>query len=178
MSLKTLGSIGVLSLATALPASAGVFNEVINLSGSTSDGVFGDGGNTVVVVNVDDGGTGQTVIGFAWVLSFQAFSPSWGSEARIDISSPLGTTFTFNGGAVGWGNSSGIFVDGGTTTAFDGEFIAGNWTFRFYESWDDAITPDGIYNSAYFIIAAVPAPGAMALLGLAGVMGLRGRRRA
>lgn len=177
MSLKTFGSIAALSLAATLPASAGVFTEVIDLSGSTSDGLFGSGNNTVVVVNVNDGGTGQVVVGFAWALTFEAFSPSWGSEARIDITSPFGTTHTFNGGAAGWGNASGTYLHGGDTTVFDGQLIAGNWTFRFYEAFDDGISPDGIYHSAIFVIKAIPAPGALALLGLAGLAGTRRRRR-
>ncbi len=177
MKTRTLAVVAAMAGLATLPASAGVFSQPIDLSGATSDGLFGDGANTVVTVNVDDGGQGLTVVGFAWVLSFEAFSPSWGSEARIDITSPTGTTFTFSGSGAGWGNSSGVFVAGGSTLDFDGELVAGDWEFRFYESFNDATMPDGIYHNALFVIKAVPAPGAMALLALAGFAGTRRRRR-
>lgn len=178
MKTRTIAAVAALTTLVALPASAGVFSETIDLGGSTSDGLFGDGTNTVVTVNVDDGGQGLTVVGFAWVLSFEAFAPSWGSEARIDITSPEGTLFTFSGADAGWTNDPGIFVNGGNSTVFDGELVAGDWEFRFYESFDDGIEPDGIYNNAIFVIKAVPAPGALALLGVAGLLGSSRRRRA
>jgi hypothetical protein len=167
---------GTAFLATAAHAGGGVFVEDINLSGAESDGLFGDASNTVIVVTVDDGGTGQVVVGFAWLLSFEAFDPSWGSEARVDITSPEGTTVTIDDGDTGWADDPGIFVAGDEITDFAGEAIAGDWTFRFYESFDDGIAPDGVYHTAFFTIKAVPAPAGLALLGAAALVGRRRRR--
>lgn len=166
----------LVAAAAALFAFSGANADIIDLSGSTSEGLFGEGSNTVVVVNLDAGSA--TVAGFAWTLSFEAFSPSWGSEARIDVTAPDGTLFTFSGsGDAGWGNSSGIFVDGGDTTAFNGLAFSGDWTFRFYEDFNDGATdPDGIYHEAFFLIKPIPAPATLALLGAAGLIGRRRRR--
>lgn len=174
--MKTLGSLGLAFGLLSGSATADVFTEVVNLSGSESDGAFGSPLNTVVNVSVD-AGVNDEFAGFAYALAFVANSPSWGSEARIDITSPFGTTFTFSGAGAGWGNEPGIFVAGGTTSVFAGESVNGTWTFRFYESFDDAISPDGLYTGAIFIITSIPGPGAMALLGLAGLATCSRRRR-
>lgn len=160
----------------ASQASAGVFSEGIDLSGAESDGELGDASNTVISVDVD-APDGFDVIGFGFVLSYEAFDPSWGSEARIDIESPDGTVFTFEGdGTAGWDDMPGIFVHGGDTDAFNGDTADGTWTFTFYEDFDDGTVPDGVYNQAFFVIKAIPAPGALALLGTAGLLGIRRRR--
>lgn len=166
----------IIAAIAALFTIAGANADLVDLSGSTSEGLFGEDSNTVVIVNLD-GGEGATVIGFAWALSFEAFAPSWGSEARIDVTAPDGTLFTFNGGVAGWGEESGIFIDGGDINTFNGVAYTGDWTFRFYESFNDGSTdPDGIYNEAVFLIKPVPAPATLALLGAAGLIGRRRRR--
>jgi len=159
----------------AASAHAGIGGIEIDLSGAESEGEFGDASNTVLTVDVDAGD--RTVAGFGWLLSFEAFSPSWGAEARIDITSPAGTVFTFSGDDAGWATSPGVFVDGDDTDIFNGELASGEWEFRFYEDFDDASTdPDGIYRNATFLIKSVPAPGALALLGVAGLAARRRRR--
>ncbi len=177
MKTRMLAIVPAAFILTAFPAVGGVFNQAIDLSGSTSDGLWGDASNTIVVVNIDDGGQGLMLTGFSWDISFMALSPSWASESRIDITSPSGRIFTFSGTEAGWGNASGMFSHAGSTDEFENELIAGDWEFRFYESFDDAISPDGMYEHAVFTIEVVPAPGGMMVLALVAGIAHRGRRR-
>jgi hypothetical protein len=39
---------------------------------------------------------------------------------------------------------AGLFFDEANTTGFDGVQLAGDWTFTFYESFNDPISPDGL----------------------------------
>lgn len=162
-------------IALASPANAGVFSTQIDLGGAISDGELGSGDGTEAFIDVE-APEGLEIIGFTWALSFEAFDPSWGSEARIEITSPGGSVYTFSGDDAGWATDPGIFVDGGETDAFNGGPLDGVWSFRFYEDFDDGISPDGVYHNAVFLIKAIPGPGGLALLGLAGLAGRRRRR--
>ncbi|MCK4872589.1 MAG: PEP-CTERM sorting domain-containing protein [Phycisphaerales bacterium] len=100
---------------------------------------------------------------------------SYGSEANIGITSPEGTYVVYDmGDLMGWG-TGGNWTGYADVTDFDGENPNGHWVVKFFEDYDDTPTPDGTYNESYFNVFTVPAPGTLALLGLAGFVSRRRR---
>lgn len=98
-------------------------------------------------------------------------------------SSDFGGNYTFADGgadltaALGGGGAfvipSGTYAPAGALSAFNGQNSAGNWTLSIS---DNAGGDLGSLGSWTLNLTAVPTPGAAALLGLAGVAGLRRRR--
>ncbi|MCI0629341.1 MAG: PEP-CTERM sorting domain-containing protein [Phycisphaerales bacterium] len=91
------------------------------------------------------------------------------------VSPPAGTYNTTDGGSpdpeANWVNGNlGIF----NTPFASISGAAGTWSLRFYD-WDPA--DSGTFTGWELNYNAIPAPGALALLGLAGVVGSRRRRR-
>ena len=130
--------------------------------------------------------THDAILSISWDLNHEAFSPSWGSELAMDLLHvDSGTVVTFGTGGVdidfGWANAPGLYASAGTMTAAELgiaiEDTYGDWVLTVFETYDDAIVPDGHIDGT-ITINKVPAPGVIALLGTAGLVSLRRRRRA
>ena len=131
--------------------------------------------------------------GFNWDLTYSAFVPSWGSEVNIMLHHiQSGFTFTFDGSdgnfaetpgsgadvTFGWGNSSGLFSSAGAVNVTGIDDTFGDWeVWVFDDLVDFPGNNDGFFLTGSIIeIKKIPAPGALALLGIAGLIGRRRRR--
>lgn len=82
----------------------------------------------------------------------------------------------------GWPNTATSNSSAGSTNALNGLESGGNWTLNILDSYNDTalgVPAQGMLMEGSFITIhydPIPAPGALALLGLAGVAGSRRRR--
>ncbi len=135
-----------------------------------------------------DQSTSDALSGFSWDLEYQAGvgNASWASELNIVLTHVAsGFTFSFDGSdanfadlgpddvTFGWGDSGGFFLSAGTIAASGVADTSGIWTITVSDEFDD-FGQDGILNGT-ITINKVPAPSALALLGMGGL--LAGRRR-
>lgn len=173
----------------------GVTNSIINvdITGVESRFALSNAGN--VVLNVDlaaalglASGSTVTMTSIGWNVNLTTFGGSWLSEARIyfdDAVAPdLSGLFLTPGFGNGFGGSNVNFASAGQLDLSDNtipNIVLPNGILRleFYESFvDDTIGADAIWESGILSIgvAEIPAPGAAALLGVAGLAGMRRRR--
>lgn len=167
--------------------SAAVATITLDLSGITTWDLLGDGDNLVMIL---DGGPFANelsqVIGVGWDVTLETFGGSWLSEATIGVenSDQSGSFFVGPGSGV---DTSGIqaFSSGGLISLVsegldfnlneDGDFRV-----EFFETFDDnsnEIDAEFLAGSTLRIqYTIIPAPGAMALLGLGGLVSVRRRR--
>lgn len=96
----------------------------------------GDVLNTIMTY--DYTGTDFMIGTFDVVGDGEAFGGSWASEARIWITAPTGENAGFQ---LSTQNSDGLFDVNGWSDYFNGVQALGQWSFEFYESYDDG-TPD------------------------------------
>ncbi|MDG1838684.1 MAG: PEP-CTERM sorting domain-containing protein [Phycisphaerales bacterium] len=136
-----------------------------------------------------DVGAGSEVTGVAWdnVVGDGLGGPSWGNEMTMGMQDE-GTSYVSLSffPAEGSATAGGIWgpAAGGSSTNLTDNGIAftsvnGNASLEFYEAYDDATgVVDAQYVSGTITVywTEVPAPGALALLGLAGLAGTRRRR--
>ncbi len=175
---KALAVLAVSGLAVA--ASADVL--VINVTGWTADGGYQSGLNSVADYNL---GVGTTIDSASFDISWTSPSPSWRSELVLSLNDDLFGDFwdTFPGTQDGSLDSSGSTSAANTWAGSDGGFIGGPFTLtsgilhvEIYDSFNDSgvdqVIDGGIFTINY---TPVPAPGAMALLGLAGFAARRRR---
>ncbi|GAB4383541.1 MAG: hypothetical protein Kow0022_03660 [Phycisphaerales bacterium] len=141
-----------------------------------------------VVFDLDLGGGMQaTMHGIGWDVTIQSLGASWLSEARMyfddNIAPDLSGLFLAPGVAdsfagAGSYNSGGI-LDLGDNGIPDIVLPNGHLRLEFYESFDDVANAiDGFYLAGSVLtldMTIVPAPGALALLGLGG-LAIRRRR--
>ncbi len=154
----------------------------------------GDIGNTVVDLDLAAAlgyasGTSITMTSVGWDVTLTSFGASWLSEIAVsfgDTSGAPAPIFLRPGAGSDFPGTSTPFSSGGQVQ-FDSiplpDIILADGVLRmeFFESFDDdALLDDGIWESGTLSIGTfeplVPAPGAAAVLGLAGVAGLRRRR--
>jgi len=163
--------------AAALAGSAMAGNEIIvDLTGIESWDDQGDPDN--VVLSIDLGVPGAEVTGMEWDLGFTPFSPSWTEEPHITLSD-TDQTDMYDWDMGDWGgtsNSDPIDLAGSDSFSL---FVGDDGMLRI-EFWEDFVDfsdgPDGFYDRGTLNISFVPAPGAIALLGLAGFAAPRRRR--
>ncbi len=126
------------------------------------------------------------VIAFTFDVDFvnNFLDSSWVSDLEMMVTNPAGETFVvgqeaFNGGDP-FGPQDDIWDFDGPDGTPSGHYesshtfggAAGLWNVQFAESWDGGVE----YNNMTLTLEQVPGPGALALLGLAGLT-LRRRRR-
>lgn len=156
---------------------------VINVQGTQSWDGFGDLNNIIAQYNL---GAGAHITGIGWDVELQTLvSPSWLSEIAVDFSNTGGTAGVSL--APGSGDDFGgndFYSSGGVVDliglGLDFNLDAdGVLNVQFFEGFDDfADTAEGLWKGGTLTIqyTIVPAPGAMALLGLGGLVATRRRR--
>ncbi len=168
MKTRILGA--VVATAFAGLATAGSFT--IDLSNYAVDGGWSD---NFPSFTFDIGGPGMVTtmdVSFSFVTS----SPSWQSEGSISIDTDSGWYDVFFD-ELGAPDSVGTFSYSGSFSvdlATDDGFIY----LTLWDSWqDDVVFPDAYFGAGSSItLHYVPAPGAMAMLGLGGLVAGRRRR--
>ena len=164
------------SLTLAAGANAAV-THTFDVSGLTSNGGFFGSFPSIQ----HDFGVAGNVVYIEFNLNFVANDPSWRSEAIVFVDGQFDGNGDFEAwiaGDYGAPDSPGAFQyadDFAVDIVSDGVV-----SITFAESFDDGITPDAVYGLGSFITVhfeAVPAPGSVALLGVAGTVALRRRRR-
>ena len=167
-----------ISLLAATAASSLAYGDVIeiDIAGVNSNDNYGAEINEVLSYDLGD----IVITGIGWDNVVGDGSPtgvSWGNEMSMAVSDGAFVSFfpSEGSGSAGgvWGpaSSDGIIALG-EALALNGAAL----TLEFYESYDDAGgATDAFYQSGTITVeyTVVPAPGALALLGLAGM----GRRR-
>ena len=139
---------------------------------------------TFTIVQTDAG----PLEGFSWDLTYDTVTPSWGGELNIvltHIASGYSINFDGTDGNLGdtmasdvlfgWGESSGFFASAGSVLVTNGPAeTLGEWRVEIFEDFDD-FGVDGFLNGS-ITINKIPAPSALALLGMGGLVAGRRRR--
>jgi hypothetical protein len=171
-------------------------DEAILINGGES---FSLGALESITFEVQLASNPNPVIGFSFAGVIQGISgtAAWASDTKLEIVAPDGTMYDIGGftnaSANDWdfdgsqSTNDGLYTHGLGSTFGDGEpaFVfdkiakGGTWSFTITNDWSGA--PEITWKGVSILLhkqSAVPAPGALALLGLAGLAGARRRRRA
>ncbi len=164
-SADTAVSLGNNSLA-ASPADGSVFNSyTFNLSGTLTD--------FSLSFNYVDGNSAS----WASDMIIQIIAPNGGNAFWGGTNvNPTGSTdkglWSFDGAG---STASGFYADASNLLGATNLSGAGTWEFRIINGWTGAVLPCGYNDVNLNLVGVVPAPGAVALLGLAGLAGRRRR---
>jgi MYXO-CTERM domain-containing protein len=180
-----LSTASAATVAMASIASADIHS--FDISGDYFAGVYSSMSNMI------DGG-GAVIMSYGYSVDMTVYwnegssYENWASEARFGVG-------TFN-----YGGSPGYVWSGGLTSAAGASSVGGSYTvsgltggsyiasygflasssfgFMAYSTWNDGtgLAAGTITGTGWINLAAVPAPGALALLGLAGVASRRRRK--
>lgn len=126
----------------------------------------------------------DTVIGIGWDVTLETFGASWASEASFSFADQGSEPALFLGPAAGVDNPLDV------PTQFTSDIIdlveleldfsvaSGVLSLEAFESFDDVAgeADAGWLEGSTLFVQIVPAPGALALLGLSGLVGTRRRR--
>ncbi len=164
------------TLAGAAGLASAQTTHTFDLSNQSFSGGFPSNWQITSMV-ADFGGEGW-VTQVDWDVNYTSFSPSWLSELNIAIDTNDDLTFDADIVAGDWGapNSAGSF-------AFSGSMAANTYTsdglvfLTVWDSWADGVNPEISFGANSTVtITFVPAPGALAMLGLGGLVAGRRRR--
>ena len=187
MKMRTL-TVASVATVTAMAAGLAMGESItIDLAGINSNDNFGTGTNEVALF---DSLVGVTITGIGWdnvVGNGDDTGVTWGNEmtmAVVDANDLNGVFISFfpnEGSATAggvWGPASSEGIIDLASQGLEFTTGAGGLLVEFFESYDDVSgATDSHYESGTVTIEyAVPAPGALALLGLAGIAGRRRRR--
>ncbi len=181
--MKIASIIAIAGLATAASA-----QTVIDLSGINVDGAS----PTSFTVFQGDHGA-MTTLDFELFVDVGgvAGNASWGSEVVISLTHVAsGFTFTADGSdtnfadlgaddlTFGWGNSGGIFSFSGSVdmSGMGPSDTYGDWQITLLDEFDDTGIDHTYLQGSTITINKVPAPGALAVIGLGGLALSRRRR--
>jgi len=168
---KRILTSGLLTAALASAASASTYT--FNLGSGSFTGTQG--------ITLTEGPLDGDIIAFTVTFNFVGnASGSWASDAALAINnlqwggynySIPGTTFQNFWSFDGPGSAAaGTYTDSRSGLSIN---TAGGVTFRFVNGW--TTSPAVQYNNVTVVVETIPAPGAVALLGLAGLAGRRRR---
>ena len=170
----------------------GITNSVVNVDVTGVQSFDGLGGaNTVLEIDLAaalglGAGSQVTMTSVGWDVTISTFGASWLSEATIyfddNIAPDLSGLFLAPGAGNDFAGSQ-AFSSGGLIDLSDNaipNIVLPNGILRleFFEGFDDELgVADAEWSGTISVgVAEVPAPGAAAVLGLAGLAGLRRRR--
>ncbi len=165
------------ALGLAASAQAQVVTHTFDISGLASEGSFG--GNFPTLTH--NFGSAGTVIGVSFSVNATMNAPSWSEELQIAIDTLDDTSFDADIDMSLWGgvNNSNPFAGSGMLAA-SSMSSDGDVFLTLYESFNDATpNPDAVYGPGSTVTVEyelVPAPGALAIFGLGGMVALRRRR--
>ena len=110
---------------------------------------------------------------------------SWGSDLRMEIFGPNGFVYSIGGFDTpsddvwdfdgGGSDEDGFYTHDGTDRFIDNPMAKGDITIRFTN--DFSVGDPMEWSDVKITFLKIPAPGALALLGVAGMVGARRRRR-
>ncbi len=184
MNRLTLTAAGLASVAMGGAATADIHQFAI-------DGGYTANGSSFVSDTID--GAGGTIVSYGYSVSLTVYwnegssYENWASECRMGV------------GTFSYGGSPGYIYTGQITSGYGASTVGGSYTisgitggayvasygfaassvfgFVAYSSWNDGTGMDaGTLSGTGWVNIAVPAPGALALLGVAGLAGRRRRR--
>lgn len=193
--LMSAGAIAAICTTSAALADGGwdpSLDEVILINGGEA---FTQSSDESMTFEVTLDSNPNPVIGFSFAGVVQGIegTATWASDTRLDIIAPDGTSHSIGGfgqdDTEDWdfqGSQStddGLYTHGLGSEFGDGEpdFVfdkiakGGTWSFTFTQTFGTDVTWKGVSINLHKQ-AALPAPGAIALLGLAGLAGTRRRR--
>lgn len=134
-------------------------------------------------------GAGADISGMSVsVGSWTTVGGAFGSDILMTVNDPDGGTTTF-GGYDQEGTVDNFWLNSNPGTDWTGEDSwdnafgngvtrPGEWTFTFSYDWAGGTTAGATWEDVQITLHKVPAPGALALLGVAGLCGTSRRRRA
>ncbi len=175
--MKKIAALAAALMLTA-GASAGVMTHTFDLSGLSADSSSFFGSFPTLQ---HDFGVAGSVVMVDFDLTYTSFAPSWNSESIIFVDGSfdgLGEFIVLDPSDYGALDAPGVFsYDDSLATSIASDGVV---SVTLVETFNDAsVTPDSTYAQGSFVrvsFVPVPAPSAMALLGVAGLVGLRRRR--
>lgn len=148
-------------------------------------------GGDIVHFELELADNAKEIVGFIveWDYFESVPDGSWASDAQATVTSPTGANYIV-GGFTNVGNADVLWSFDGAQSDGPGHYgdkdihtpwkkdlqPKGLWHFDFANDWTPDPNPNE-YNNLTITFLKIPAPGALALLGVAGLIGGRRRRR-